>query len=298
MAELQDKPSMCYIAESSILTILGIIVFLRLWRKKTGVYTRFMDTNFKGFGNTLASDEGKCRVHLRERNFAMKIKRPHVWLLGAVWIALGLLVDGYTPCRAAAQPQTGLSLARVERIGVMPFFKGRHGSDAGETLNCPVCQLYFRSESMSGDADRILTRYVHEALRNRYGEKVIPLTESIEVYERISRDELKDTPRSLARKLGETLEADLMIVGTVWRYRERVGGALGSESPASVAFDIYLIDMDSGKTLWKAKFDETQRPLSENILDAKTFFKRGARWLTADELASYGVKEVLKNFPL
>lgn len=228
----------------------------------------------------------------------MRMKRPCVWLISAVWIVLGILADGYVSCLVDAQTQAGFPMARVERVGVMPFLRGRPGSDTGETLNCPVCQLYFNSESISGNADRILTRYVHESLRNRYGEKVIPLTESIEVYERISRDELKDTPRSLSKKLGETLGANLMIVGSVLRFRERVGGALGSESPASVAFDIYLIDVDSGKTLWKAKFDETQRPLSENILDAKTFFKRGARWLSADELARYGVKEVFKRFPL
>jgi hypothetical protein len=89
-----------------------------------------------------------------------------------------------------------------------------------------------------------------------------------------------------------------MIVGTVWRYKERVGGALAVQSPASVAFAIYVIEVATGKTVWKAKFDETQRPLSENILEAKRFLKRGAKWLSANELAQYGVKEIFKGFPL
>jgi hypothetical protein len=30
----------------------------------------------------------------------------------------------------------------------------------------------------------------------------------------------------------------------------------------------------------------------------KVLLKKGARWLSADELASYGVEEVFKKFPL
>jgi hypothetical protein len=49
--------------------------------------------------------------------------------------------------------------------------------------------------------------------------------------------------------------------------------------------------------LWQAKFDKTQRSLSEDILDARAFFKKGAKWLTADQLARYGVNEIFKKFP-
>ena len=65
-----------------------------------------------------------------------------------------------------------------------------------------------------------------------------------------------------------------------------------------MAFAVYLIDVANGKTLWKGSFKESQGVLSENILDARAFFKKGARWLSADELARYGVKEVLEEFPL
>jgi hypothetical protein len=54
----------------------------------------------------------------------------------------------------------------------------------------------------------------------------------------------------------------------------------------------------NGKTLWKGSFKESQRVLSENILDARAFFKKGAKWLSADELARYGVREILEDFPL
>jgi hypothetical protein len=227
----------------------------------------------------------------------MKVRRRCLRVVSTLWIFLGLLVDGHGPCRVVAQPQTPPVGARVERIGVMPFLKGKPGPDAGETLNCPICELYFSKERISSDADHVLTHYVQEALENRLGEKVVTLEQTKEVYERISKDEAKDTPRTLARRLGEAVGADLVITGTLWRFRDRVPGAVEGDSGASVGFNVYLIDVASGRTLWKAKFDETQRPLSEDISGAKTFLKRGAKWLSAKELARYGVKEIFKKFP-
>jgi hypothetical protein len=68
-------------------------------------------------------------------------------------------------------------------------------------------------------------------------------------------------------------------------------------SPASVAFDLHLIDVDSGEIIWTGNFDQTQRPLSENILELGSFFKRGASWVTAEELAKGGLEDILRRFP-
>ena len=228
----------------------------------------------------------------------MKLKRTSLLVMSTVLIVLGLLVDGHAPCRAVAQPQTPPAGARVERIAVVPFLKGRPGADGGEILNCPICELYFSKERISSDADQILTRYVQDVLENRYGARVVPLEETMEVYEPIPKDETEDTPRTLARRLGEALGTNVIVTGTVWRFRDRVPGAAEGDRGASVAFNVYLIDVASGRMLWKAKFDETQRPLSEDISGARAFLKRGAKWLSAKELARYGVKEIFKKFPL
>jgi len=228
----------------------------------------------------------------------MKSKRLAMCAMIAVWCIAGLMFDGYLANRAAAQSRAEPIKVQWEKIGVMPFFKGKQSPDKGESLNCPICDLYFRSENIKDGADRAITRYVQEVLERRYKDKVISLEEVSRLYQEIPRDDTKDTPRSLAQKAGEALGADLMIVGTVWRYRDRVRDPMGPERGASVAFDMYLIEVSSGKTVWKAKFDETQRPLTEDIRGAKVLIKKGAKWLSADELASYGVEEVFKKFPL
>jgi hypothetical protein len=64
-----------------------------------------------------------------------------------------------------------------------------------------------------------------------------------------------------------------------------------------VAFDLYLISVGDGAILWKARFDKTQISLSENLFDIQTFLKAKGRWMTAGELASLGLTEVVETFP-
>jgi hypothetical protein len=228
----------------------------------------------------------------------MKSKGVAICVMIAVWFIAGLMVDGYLVNRAAAQSRAEPINVQWEKIGVMPFFKGKRSTDTGETVTCPICELSFKSENIKDGAERAITSYVQEALKRRYKDKVIALDEVSRVYQEIPRDDTKDTPRSLAQKAGEALGADLMIVGAVWRYRDRVRDPMGSGRGASVAFEMYLMEVPSGKTAWKAKFDETQRPLTKDIRGSKLLIKTGARWLSADELARYGVEEVFKRFPL
>ncbi len=93
------------------------------------------------------------------------------------------------------------------------------------------------------------------------------------------------------------MNVDFLLVGFLYRFEERVGSSLGVEKPASVGFDLHLIRMRDGKAVWEGKLDETQQPLSENILRIGAFLRRKASWLTAEELASVGVDEMLSRFP-
>jgi hypothetical protein len=215
----------------------------------------------------------------------------------AGWLILGSLIVEITPHPVFAQAEQDPVWAPVERIGLMPFIKGRYGAEIDESLSCTVCLLLNDPKDLAPDSDFILTQYTQKALQKRLGEKVITLEQSEETYERIPRDDSEDSPRSLAKKLGEALNADLMIVGNVWKFRDRVGGSRAISEPASVAFAIYIIEVTSGKLLWKEVFSETQRPLSENTLNARAFFERGSKWLSANELASHGVTEIFQKFP-
>jgi hypothetical protein len=95
------------------------------------------------------------------------------------------------------------------------------------------------------------------------------------------------------RRLGEMVYADGILSARVLRFRERVGEEWGAKSPASVAFVVDLWDVKRGDIIWSGQFDETQKPLSENIFALGEFAQRGAKWLTADELTHEGVKKAV-----
>lgn len=198
---------------------------------------------------------------------------------------------------SSARAEDARSALRIERIGVMPFFKGSYGSDLASSLVCPVCELTFDPENLTPDCDRVLTELVNDLLEIRYGDKLIPLSEVKKTYRGIPKDEFRDTPLILTHRVGKALSAGAMIVGTVWKYRDRSGGTRAVESPASVAFAVHLVDVESGSVVWSKDFAETQRSLFENILQAQSFFDKGGRWLSADELARFGVNEIFKTFP-
>lgn len=98
-----------------------------------------------------------------------------------------------------------------------------------------------------------------------------------------------------AKKLGELVYADAVISGRLLRFRERVGEEWGIQSPASVAFVIDLWDAKRGDLIWSGQFDETQKPLSQNIFALGEFTQRGGRWLTAEELTLEGVKKAVNQ---
>jgi len=232
------------------------------------------------------------------RGVGMKSKGVAICVMIAVSCFVGLPINGYTKNTAAAQSRAEPINIQWEKIGVLPFFKGRRVTDGGETLSCPICELYFKSENIENNAVRALTLHVQKVLKRRYAEKAINLDKVTRIYEEIPRDDTKDTARGVAQKVGEALGADLMLVGTVWRYMDRIQEPMGPGRGASVAFEMYLIEVPSGKTVWKAKFDETQRPLTEDIRGAMVLLRKGVKWLSALELAHYGIEEAMKRFPL
>jgi hypothetical protein len=217
----------------------------------------------------------------------------------AAWITLGLMSLWLNPAAGLCQTdptEPEEIIIQVNRIAVAPFFKGKYGSDLTDTLRCPMCDLTADMRGLSLGAPRILMSYVHGELVKRYGAKVVRLSETLRVYDQIPKNEGKDTLMDIAQTLGRRLEANLVVLGTVWRYRDKFRSDTGRTGPAAVSFAVYLVDVAEGRLRWHESFSQTQKSLFENLLAAKSFFDQGAKWLTADELAFYGVKDVFRRY--
>ena len=215
----------------------------------------------------------------------------------AVTVLFGFSVVTDTSLSESQSNQPALS-AEVEKIAVMPLLRGRCPGILKDTFNCEIPQLTFDPQNLAEGAETTVTRLVHEGLRKRHGERVIQLAQVREAYNGFALEMSREKPRALAKMLGEKLGVKQIMLGTVWRFKERAGGGAGSIDPASVAFTLYIMDVPTAQTVWKGTFDETQRSLSEDVLKAPTFFKRGAKWLSAGEMARFGVEQLLKKSPL
>lgn len=139
----------------------------------------------------------------------------------------------------------------------------------------------------------LVTGFVSDALASR----VIPVVSASDLGQALGGASggvpVRD-PQQAAKIAGEAFGASSLVAGTVLRYREREGEALGAGRPASVAFEVALYEAPTGFRLWTARFDETQQPLSENLFNARRYPGGGTRWLTAGELARWGASEVAK----
>lgn len=142
-----------------------------------------------------------------------------------------------------------------------------------------------------------LTRLLQQKIESTGTFKVLPLEKVEEAFTQIERRQFELKPLRSFIQLGKTLDMDFIFIGILFRFEERIGSHFGAEKPASVGFDVHLIRLKDEKMVWTGKFDETQRPLSENLLKIGSFVRRKASWLTAEELSSVGMDEVLMRLP-
>lgn len=96
-----------------------------------------------------------------------------------------------------------------------------------------------------------------------------------------------------AMLVAKQLKVDAALIGQVLVYQERVGSRFGANPPATVGFEAKLVAAD-GQVLWEGNYYERQRPMIEDMLG---FFERWGMFVTADELAGYGVDHMLLKFP-
>jgi hypothetical protein len=217
------------------------------------------------------------------------------------WVFWGLLWLG-SPASGAENPSEEASEYFFKRIAVAPVMVGRRQPNMDETLDdtlsCPINQICAEEPTIQSNAGPMLMRLIHSVLKRRFGRHVVPLDQVETAYTGIRLDAAKDSPRTLALRMGQRLDADLMVIATVWRYRDR--GAIEGfpDKPASVAFALYLVDPVSGRQFWRGVFDEAQEFALQDIGKFADRIKMGLKWLSADELAHHGVKVVLGMFPV
>jgi len=185
-----------------------------------------------------------------------------------------------------------------DRIAVVPFQQIIPEDIHRGVVRCPLCGMIFSAAKAAGSPETFMEeRFLEYLTESKPKLNIIAGERAAGAYRRISTASLKDPLRQILRDVGNELGAEGIVVGYVYRFRERKGESFAVEQPASVAFEIHLIRVEDGALVWRGAFDRTQGSLMEDLLQVSSFFREKGRWVTAEELAAGGLKEILKTFP-
>jgi len=146
------------------------------------------------------------------------------------------------------------------------------------------------------EAAELVARFLAEAIEQR-GVQVIPASDTALALKAASEVISLTDASAVAALAAQKFGATAVVLGEVTRYREREGGASGAFSPASVGFVLTLYSAPEALRVWSARFDETQQSLSANVARARKYPGRGTRWLTAAELARWGIENAIAAVP-
>lgn len=223
----------------------------------------------------------------------MNKMKPHLFLL-SLFVVASCATAPSTTVR-----EDGFTASMIHSVAFMPFIKAQDCNDIVAKknifLDCRIKSLIHDPEAYSPGAKEEITRVFFDELIKKFETGLKGYEKSILLFDDVIVIQKDKTLRTLAVNYASELDADYVFVGILDRYLDRKGAAHGVEQPASVFFRIYLIDTSTGSTVYEGLFEETQQSLLENILKAPSFFRRGARWLSAEDLSREGIKDILRR---
>lgn len=94
-----------------------------------------------------------------------------------------------------------------------------------------------------------------------------------------------------ARYIGMQAGADAVLISQIYRFRELDGKKYGANEPASVSFDYQLLHLESGKTLCRGTYDETQQTLLSNLFNFGKASKRKFKFVKGATLLDEGLHQ-------
>ncbi|CUS38505.1 conserved exported hypothetical protein [Candidatus Nitrospira nitrificans] len=224
-------------------------------------------------------------------------------------VALAAVVTGCSGSKVATKSSNELSRYRIQSIALIPFTsiatpQARDQDDlflptpdsirrSDISMGVPPEGQPLRTKTMMvpGYAAEKVTELFWGRLRDRKGLLVLAPGDAVRVSSADGEPATMGMEKAAA-EVAKRLKADAALIGLVSVYQERVGSRLGANPAATVGFEAKVVAAD-GQVLWVGGYYERQRPMTEDLMG---FLQRWA-FVTAEELAEYGVDEVLSDFP-
>jgi len=197
-----------------------------------------------------------------------------------------------------------MTLAGVDgqytRIAVMPFQNATLGDNAERALLHDSNMAIHDEANTAGNV--VFASFIDRLSQNEKID-VIPVEDTHKSYRRAATEMMSEgapagTEQERLLRIGKELNADAIAVGYVYRFRERDGTPFAVQKPASVAYEIKLLDGKTGAPVWQGTFDKTQRSLMENLFQLPAFIRGKGQWVTVKELTDEGMDQLFQSFPI
>ncbi len=192
----------------------------------------------------------------------------------------------------ALVPFTALETPQVRDVAERTFSAPPEVRRSDIAISVPpnTDQLARQTVTVPTDAGDIVTQILWNRLKTRQGVTVLSPNEAAKALTSPSHPSTSQAPAVIVAR---QLKADASLIGQVRVYQERVGGRFGASPAATVGFEAKVVAAD-GQVLWEGNYYERQRPMTEDLMG---FIQRRGVFVTAEELAVYGVEHMLNEFP-
>ena len=231
------------------------------------------------------------------------------WSMAIVGLTV-LVVGGCSGSKVTTKASSDLARYQIRTIALVPFTilatpqvrdvvdqafsmpSGARRSDMAIAVPPNTDQLVRETVTVPMTAGDTVTQLLWSRLRTRQGVTVLAPSEAAKV---LASQSTTQSPAGQlpAVAVAKQLKVDASLIGQVLMYQERVGGRFGASPPATVGFEAKVIAAD-GQVLWVGNYYERQRPMIEDVMG---FIQRHGMFVTAEELATYGVEHLLLEFP-
>jgi hypothetical protein len=236
---------------------------------------------------------------------AMAVSR---WMLASCLAFGSVMASGCSGSKVTAKSSAELPRYTVRSIALVPLFsiatpqmRGQSGpylstpqgirpSDISVSMSPNVDPSLRQTMTVPPYASEKITQLFSSRLQHRSGLRIVP---GAEAAKSLIGESPHANPEATGAATAKRLKVDAALIGEVLVYQERVGSRLGANPPASVGFEVKLVAAD-GQVLWVGNYYERQRAMNEDFIG---FVQRWGAFVTAEELAQYGVEQVLKEFP-
>ncbi len=186
-------------------------------------------------------------------------------------------------------------LPHLEKIAVLPMDRAS-AKPASERPTCNISgRPSYTSYYVTPEAAQRVTDILYSLVLKDSRFKQVTEGQCLGLLNSILQRNVKSSELKILKSFGRDLEADAILYGKLYRFRERVGTQYAVKTPASVAFSLVLVRVADGAVLWRYSFDKTQEALTSNLLNWRFYKKEGMRWVTAEELAAYGLEQAVEE---